>query len=95
MVAGGAGPEMRKALENMQAILLAAGSGVEKVLKTTVYVADLDDFPVVNDEYKAVFTSNFPARTCIQVAKLPLNGRVEIEAIALVGDVVTELVTVA
>lgn len=79
---------------NLQAILLAAGSGVDKVLKTTVYLADMADYAAINDEYRAVFTTNYPARTCFQVAKLPLNGRVEIEAIALVGEVVTELLTV-
>lgn len=94
MVAGGAGPETRQALRNMCAILLAAGSGVDRVLKTTVYVADLADYPLVNAEYSAVFTGACPARTCFQVARLPLDGRVEIEAIALVGDAVTELVSV-
>lgn len=94
LVTGGVGAETRKALENLQAILRAAGSGVEKVLKCTVYVIDLAEFGAVNEEYKKVFTHEFPARTCIQVSKLPLGGRVEIEAIALVGDVKTELKTV-
>lgn len=92
MIKGGAGPEMRLALENMTAILVAAGSGVQNVLKTTVYLADMADFACVNEEYRAVFCDNYPARTCIQVAQLPLNARVEIEVIALVGEVTTEVV---
>lgn len=52
LVPGGAGPEMRKALENMTAILEAAGSSVEKVVKTLIFVADLKDFGAINEEYK-------------------------------------------
>lgn len=92
MVEGGVGAETRQALRNMRAILEAANSGIDKVVKTTVYVQDLADFAAVNEEYKLVFSDNYPARTCIQVAKLPMGGLVEIEAIALVGDVTTNII---
>jgi len=89
LVPGGAVPEMAKALENLKAVLEASGSGIEKVVKATIFVEDLGDFANINEEYKKVFTKDFPARSCVQVAKLPMNAKVEIEVIALTGDVET------
>ncbi|KAG4065470.1 hypothetical protein HA402_002704 [Bradysia odoriphaga] len=89
LMPGGAAPEMAKALENLQAVLAAAGSGVEKVVKATIFVEDMGDFANINEEYKKVFTKEFPARSCVQVAKLPMNAKVEIEVVALTGEVET------
>lgn len=65
MVSGGAGPEMQKALENMVGILEAAGSSVDKVVKTTIFVADLNDFGAINDEYKKGMRELISGRTLI------------------------------
>ncbi|XP_037040890.1 rutC family protein UK114-like isoform X1 [Bradysia coprophila] len=89
LMPGGAVPEMAKALENLQAVLAAAGSGVDKVVKATIFVEDMGDFANINEEYKKVFTKDFPARSCVQVAKLPMNAKVEIEVVALTGEVET------
>ncbi|XP_037040894.1 rutC family protein UK114-like isoform X2 [Bradysia coprophila] len=85
LVDGGVVPETIKTLENMKGILEAAGSGIDKVVKVTIFVDDMNDFAKVNEEYMKVFTTNFPARSCVQMAKLPMNAKVEIEVIALVG----------
>lgn len=68
-------------LKNLQAILAEAGMTMENVVKTTVYLKDLDDFAVVNQIYGSYFTG-YPARSCVQVAKLPMDGLVEIECVA-------------
>ena len=68
-------------LKNPQCILKEAGMTLDDVIKTTVYVKDLKDFSIVNEIYSSYF-SEYPARSCIQVAQLPLNGLVEIECIA-------------
>ena len=75
--------QTRQALKNMQAALKAAGATVDNVIKTTVFIIDMNDFGAVNEEYAKVFTSEFPARSCVAVAALPKGGKVEIEAIAL------------
>ncbi|XP_055687571.1 rutC family protein UK114 [Lutzomyia longipalpis] len=89
LVPGGIGPETAQALTNLQHVLAAANSGIDKVVKVTVFLGDIGDMPKFNEEYKKVFTHDFPARSCFAVANLPLNGKVEIEAIALTGDVKT------
>lgn len=71
------------ALENLRAILQAGGSDLNKVLKTTVYLADIKDFPAVNEVYAGYFGKPFPARSCFAVRDLPLGARIEVEAIAL------------
>jgi 2-iminobutanoate/2-iminopropanoate deaminase len=84
MVSGGVEAEARRALENLRAVLEAAGSSMEHVVKTTVFLPDLADFPKVNDVYSGFFGPDAPpARTTIGVAALPKGGRVEIEAIAV------------
>ncbi len=70
------------ALTHMKTILEAAGSGMDCVLKTTIFLADMNDFPVVNEVYGSFFVGEPPARSTVQVAKLPLAGLVEIEAVA-------------
>ncbi|XP_065087758.1 rutC family protein UK114-like [Ochlerotatus camptorhynchus] len=87
LVAGGASAQAAKALEHLANLLNDAGSGIDKVVKTTVLLADMNDYAAVNDEYKRFFGNNFPARTCYAVSQLPLGAAVEIEAIGIVGDV--------
>ena len=72
----------RRSLENMKAVLNAAGTGMRDVVKVTVFLADMADFAEMNEAYAEFFSEPFPARSCIQVAALPLGARVEIEAIA-------------
>lgn len=74
--------QTRRALQNLVAILAAAGLGPQHVLKATVYVANMDDFALVNRLYAEVFAPPFPAREVVQAARLPKNGLVEISAIA-------------
>ena len=72
-----------QALENVKAILAEAGADLSNVVKATVFLKDLADFAAVNEVYATYFTENCPARSCIQVAKLPLDAPLEIEVIAL------------
>nr|XP_033790438.1 2-iminobutanoate/2-iminopropanoate deaminase [Geotrypetes seraphini] len=88
LVSGGVLEEAKQALKNMGEILKAAGCNYSNVVKTTVLLADMNDFTGVNEVYKQVFQDNFPARAAYQVAKLPKEGRIEIEAIAVVGSIV-------
>ncbi|KAL7829435.1 hypothetical protein AOLI_G00303200 [Acnodon oligacanthus] len=87
LVAGGVQAQAKQALINMGEILKAAGCGYENVVKTTVLLADINDFNNVNDVYKQFFTRNFPARAAYQVAALPRGGLVEIEAVAVLGPI--------
>lgn len=70
-------------LKNLSAILAEAGSELAKVVKTTIFLQSMDDFQTVNQIYGRYFTENYPARSTVQVAKLPLGAEVEIEAIAM------------
>lgn len=74
--------ESRLALNNLKAILEDSGSSLDHVVKTTVYLADMDDFKAFNAIYGEFFPENCPARTCIQAGRLPGGFRVEVEAIA-------------
>ncbi|XP_026148735.1 2-iminobutanoate/2-iminopropanoate deaminase [Mastacembelus armatus] len=85
LVGGGVQAQTRQALMNMGEILKAAGCGYENVVKTTVLLADMNDFTHVNDIYKMFFSTNYPARAAYQVAALPRGGLVEIEAVAVLG----------
>ena len=80
-----AGPaaQARQAMENVKAILEAGGSSLAKVVKVTVFLYDMEHFAVVNEVYASYFPGTFPARSCVQVARLPKDALVEIEAIAL------------
>ena len=73
----------KQSLNNIKAILEEAGTNMDKVIKTTVFVKDLNDFAAVNEDYATFFEGEPPARSCVQVAKLPLDAKVEIEVIAL------------
>ena len=69
-------------LNNISSVLEAAGTSLDKVVKTAVFLKNLDDFTAMNEVYSSYFSENSPARSCIQVAKLPMDAIVEIEAIA-------------
>lgn len=83
LIQGSVEDETRRVLENLRAVLAAAGTTLDAVVKTTVYLADLADFPRVNQVYAEYFAEPFPARATVQVAALPRGARVEIDAIAL------------
>lgn len=87
LVAGGVKNEAKQALVNMGEILKAAGCDYNNVVKTTVLLADINDFNDVNDIYRQFFQNNFPARAAYQVSALPRGGRVEIEAVAVLGPI--------
>lgn len=74
----------KRSIENCKAILEEAGTSLDKVFKTTVFVKDLNDFSKVNEVYGEYFNENPPARSCVQVAKLPMDAPVEIEMIAII-----------
>ena len=75
--------QTRQSLENVKAVLEAAGSSMDKVVKTTVFLKDMNDFAVMNGIYSQYFKEPFPARSAVQVAKLPKDGKVEIEVVAV------------
>lgn len=74
--------QTRQVLANLKAVLEAAGSGLDKVVKTTVFVSDLKDFAAMNAVYAEMFGATKPARSCVQVAGLPKGVKLEIEAVA-------------
>jgi 2-iminobutanoate/2-iminopropanoate deaminase len=76
--------QTEQVLKNLSAVLEAAGSDLGKVVKTTVFLADMNDFAAMNDVYARYFDANKPARATVQAARLPRDARVEIECIALV-----------
>lgn len=82
-VSGGIEAQTRKALENLTAVLEAAGTSLDKVVKTTVFLKDMNDFGAMNAVYGQFFSANYPARSAVQAARLPKDGLVEIEAVAL------------
>jgi 2-iminobutanoate/2-iminopropanoate deaminase len=84
LVPGGIEPETRQALLNIQHILADSGSDIHAVVKTTVFLKDMADFPKMNAVYAEFFPENPPARSTVQVAALPKEGSVEIEAIAVI-----------
>lgn len=82
IIAGTVGDMTAQSLRNIQAVLAEAGCTLADVVKTTIFLSDLNDFAQVNAAYAAFFPENAPARACVQVARLPKDARVEIEAIA-------------
>lgn len=82
VVEGDVAAQTERVLENLQAVLAAAGSSLAQVLKTTVYLKDMDDFPRMNEVYGRYFAENPPARATVEVARLPRDVRVEIDCIA-------------
>jgi 2-iminobutanoate/2-iminopropanoate deaminase len=86
IIPGGVEAQTERALENMAAILAAAGSGLERVVRTTVFLKNMDDFPAMNEVYGRYFNATPPARSTIEAARLPRNVLVEIDAIALAPE---------
>lgn len=84
-VAGGIAEQTEQVLHNLSAVLEAAGSSLDRVVKTTVFLADMNDFAAMNEVYARYFSKEPPARATVAAARLPRDARVEIEAIALVG----------
>jgi len=84
MVANDIVLQTRKSLQNVKAILEEAGSSMDKIVKTTVYLSDMANFGKMNEIYKEFFSGDFPARSAFQVARLPKDALVEIEVVALV-----------
>jgi len=84
-VEGGISEQTRQVLRNLSKVLEAAGTGLERVVKTTVFLADMDDFAAMNEVYARFFKENPPARSTVQAARLPRDARVEIDVIALAG----------
>ena len=82
LVEGDVRVQTQRALTNLKNVLEAAGSGLDKVVKTTVFLNDIADFAPMNEVYKTFFTGDFPARCAFAVAALPLGALVEVEAIA-------------
>jgi 2-iminobutanoate/2-iminopropanoate deaminase len=85
LVAGGIEAETRQVWANLQAVLAAAGSSLEQIVKTTVFMADLGEFGRMNAVYAEFFAGAAPARSTVQVAALPKGARVEIECVAIAG----------
>lgn len=86
LVAGGVAAETRQALENIRESLAVAGSSLDRVVKCTVFLADMADFQSMNEAYREFFPIDPPARTTVAVKALAMNARVEIECIALAGN---------
>ncbi len=82
-LAQGVEAQAAQALDNLKAVLEAAGMGLEDVVKTTVFLADMNDFAAINAVYAKYFPGEAPARSCVQVAALPKGGLFEIEAVAV------------
>jgi 2-iminobutanoate/2-iminopropanoate deaminase len=82
-VVGGIAEQTEQVLKNLAALLEASGSSLDQVLKTTVFLADMEEFAVMNEIYGRFFTEEPPARATVQASRLPRDARVEIEAIAL------------
>ncbi len=77
--------QTERVLQNLKAVLEASGATLESVVKTTVFLKDMGDFPKMNEVYGRFFTANQPARSTVQAARLPRDVSVEIDAIAVVG----------
>ncbi|HTP89972.1 MAG TPA: RidA family protein [Bryobacteraceae bacterium] len=86
LIEGDVMAQTRRVLDNLKAVLEAAGSSLGAVLKTTVYLKDMADFPKMNEVYAQYFTADPPARSTVQAAALPRNVAVEIDAIAAVSS---------
>ena len=85
-VAGGIAEQTEQVLKNLQAVLEAAGSSLDQVVKTTVFLADMKEFSSMNEVYATFFSGALPARATVAAAGLPRDARVEIEAVALVSE---------
>ena len=84
LVQGDVEVQARQAIGNLKNLIEASGSAMDKVVKTTVFIKNMNDFGKINDIYKEFFSNDFPARSCVEVARLPKDVLIEIEAIAVV-----------
>ncbi|MDT4965675.1 MAG: 2-iminobutanoate/2-iminopropanoate deaminase [Acidobacteriota bacterium] len=82
-VEGGVAEQTHQVMRNLEAVLNAAGANLQSVVKTTVFLADMDDFQAMNEVYGQYFSANYPARATVQAARLPRDARVEIDLIAV------------
>jgi 2-iminobutanoate/2-iminopropanoate deaminase len=85
LVDGGIKEQTTRVMENIKALLAAAGAGFDNVARTTVFMVDLGEFAQMNEVYAKYFTAPYPARSTVQVVKLPKDVRVEIDVIAVLG----------
>ncbi len=83
VVEGDAAVQTERVLENLRAVVEAAGSSIQRVVKTTVFLADMNDFAAMNEVYSRYFVTHPPARSTVEVSRLPRDARVEIDLIAL------------
>jgi 2-iminobutanoate/2-iminopropanoate deaminase len=83
IIEGAIVPQTERVMENLKGIVEASGSSLDKVVKTTVFLADMNDFAAMNEIYARYFPANPPARATVQVSRLPKDVRVEIEVVAL------------
>jgi len=83
LVEGDVSAQTRRVMDNLAAVLSAAGSGLDRVVKTTIFLLDLNDFVAVNAVYATYFSGVFPARATVQVSRLPRDVRVEIDCVAV------------
>lgn len=81
VVGGGVSAQAKQVLENLKAVVEAAGGGMDRVVKATIYITDMDQFSIVNEIYSSYFCAPYPARACIEVSRLPKGVEVEIDAI--------------
>lgn len=86
LVAGDIRAQTERVLKNLEAVLAAAGSSMDAVVKTTVYLADMGDFAAMNEVYARFFPQAPPARATVEVRRLPKDAKVEIDLIAVAGD---------
>ncbi|OIJ17552.1 reactive intermediate/imine deaminase [Anaerobacillus alkalilacustris] len=84
LVEGNVQEQTEQVLKNIDAVLKEAGASAETVVKTTVFIKDMNDFPLINEVYEKYFSNHKPARSCVEVARLPKDVLIEIEVIALV-----------
>ncbi len=82
LIEGGIEEQTRRVLDNLKAILSARGANMYQVVKTVVFLKDMNDFAKVNEIYAEYFTGDYPARSCVEVARLPKDVLIEIEAVA-------------
>ena len=85
LVDGGIAEQTRRVMSNLREVLTAAGSSFDNVVRTTIFLADMNDFAAVNEVYGSYFENPAPARVCVQAAALPMKARVEIDAVALLS----------
>jgi 2-iminobutanoate/2-iminopropanoate deaminase len=84
LVEGGIEAQVHQVFSNIKAVLESANASLETVIKTTVFIKDMNDFPKINEIYGTYFTTHLPARSCVEVARLPKDVKIEMEVIALV-----------